>query len=463
MGCGAKCFLRNWVLWILIAVALAGLALAGFFALQPCEPTVVETIVEHTEMVTIETEIIVQSLGALDLVFVIDDSGSVDDTEWQLEMDGAAAFLSAMLNQYNGTEHLFRAAMIEFASDTFVTFPFAPNETAVDLLASIQTHTRTISGGTDTNEALDAARLHLDEWSTDGQFRFVVVISDGASSSATSSLEAAGLLQTDNTTVAGIMVGTDNANQRELFSMTSCTPADQSVVVDQATFEAGVNCTYFVPAESFDAIVTSANTIATTIEVPTTATVETVQEQIAETIEETEFTTTCVEPEYLGFLALLLPLIFYLLIMPLIHACRQKFCPPPPPAAADPAAKGSADGDKTGATEGKKWKTVQTGGYLWSMSGGGAALVEVNFGDKAPPSAPQAQLNEAALKRVKNRRVSNAVAEVYGGQAQVSVSQYVCCCCWMCLSEADKAELRGEAPPTKSVEMDKTKGKTTEV
>lgn len=398
-----KSFLRNWILWTLVLVGILGIILAIVFALQPCEEEFIYTMAD------------------IDLMLVIDVSGSVNDDEYVEQMNGTRAFLEGLWGMYTGDA--FRTGMIQFGSSSLIVYAL-PEYTVEEMIELVPTTPRAFYGGTNTHLALDMAREHMEVYSNASQFRIVIVVSDGASNQQALTMEASANIKKENTTVVGIMIGQNDVSTRELYSVTSCTSDDNTAVVPEGGMHS--NCTYFANARDFDQIEQNAANLAASIEVPMTE------------------DSICVYPEYFLYLLLLLPLLAYLFLAPLAHYLRMACCPPAPMSAGAVLLTGAGGGGAaSGMTQGAdgKWKSVNAGGYLWSMSGRGTGIVEVNFGDKAPPSAP------GAVVKNPTSRAAREVQIIYGGgETQLWLSRYLCCCFWCCLSAEDKAELDGGAP-----------------
>jgi hypothetical protein len=428
-SCCSRCcrtFIANWILWLLILVAIAGIVLAVLFALKPCKEELVTT----------------DLTAPMDVILMIDNSGSVNNDQFADQITGLKAFLTALSANYTG--ELFRGAALQFSSAgneeiTHGLMMCAPLETTTtantcdslltqndcdtssecewrDRLATelveVLDDTRLLIGGTDFVSAFQLAESHFNESTPQGTFKLGIIVSDGASSSPTDSIAASNELKDSNVTVVGLIVGT--TSPLELYTVTSCTDRPTTVIASED--EMNATCPFFAEVTDFATLSQQAADLASQIEFPVESTTSSI----------------CVSGEYFAFLALLLPLLLFCFGAPLWYCLKSKFCPGL--GSSEVKAAGGIAGAAAAGT-GSKWGTVQAGGYLWNMSERGG-VQHVNFGKGgAPPSAPQAELSPA-------QAAENFANYVYGGgKVTVRSSRYLCFCCWACLDDDDRDAL----------------------
>ncbi|XP_076454604.1 uncharacterized protein LOC143289502 [Babylonia areolata] len=150
----------------------------------------------------------------LDLVFILDSSGSVSVKDFERAKQFAAHVVDAM----NVSQDATRIADIVYGTDVHIHFDFN-NITAVK---SNLLNTTKFGGGTNTSGALDQARAILYD-STYGARENVkkvaVLVTDGMSNSFLDTKRAARLLKDQGTTVFAIGIG--NINRKELEAVAS--------------------------------------------------------------------------------------------------------------------------------------------------------------------------------------------------------------------------------------------------
>ncbi|XP_025101567.1 uncharacterized protein LOC112568475 [Pomacea canaliculata] len=123
-----------------------------------------------------------------DMVFVLDSSGSISDSNFDLSLDFAARVVEAM-----SIPEPLRVAALIYANSPVIEFNFSKEQTSPGVAAAIR-GIRRVTGGTATDKALDMARSSLLSNSSsarEGANRVVVLVTDGQSDNTNRTIQAA--------------------------------------------------------------------------------------------------------------------------------------------------------------------------------------------------------------------------------------------------------------------------------
>lgn len=164
-----------------------------------------------------------------DLVFVLDESKSVGDINFQLQNQFVAKFVEGFDIGINKTQ----VAVITFSTGVVVEFYLNAFHDKIHLLESIKNINYSHSGLTMTNRALNAVRndvLTEANGMRPDASPFVIVLTDGKSMSFGATLKEAKLLNDMNVTVFAIGISNE-VNEVELRRMAS-DPKDVIIVKD---------------------------------------------------------------------------------------------------------------------------------------------------------------------------------------------------------------------------------------
>ncbi|CAI9741734.1 Hypothetical predicted protein [Octopus vulgaris] len=151
----------------------------------------------------------------MDLVFVIDASGSVGTTNFDL----TKVFLDNVVSNLDisGTET--RVAVVRFSNDPHVMFGLDTHSTKTAVKSAINLITYD-GGGTNTTSALDLARTSVfTNTRTSVAAKVLVLVTDGKSSSETGTVAAAQRLKDDGVTI--FTIGVVNPRVSELTAAAS--------------------------------------------------------------------------------------------------------------------------------------------------------------------------------------------------------------------------------------------------
>jgi hypothetical protein len=173
--------------------------------------------------------------------------------------------------------------------------------------------------------------------------------------------------------MVGVMIGSDQTAQELMYEISSCEGIQQE------------DCINFVSADDFNEFAQDSKLLANSIAL-----------QVGST------TTTVCEPGLWWLcLLLLLPLLLVLLVpccvsqkKKVVKKRKKHDLENPPPAPVKPDEVGAPG---TNQKKRFKWDTVAADHYIWQF-GGGCAPMKVDYGDKAPPSAPK-DLSKGKIKR----------------------------------------------------------------
>lgn len=161
----------------------------------------------------------------VDLVFVMDDSGSVSEENFQTML----TFASDLLNSFKIGEKDTRVGLITFSSSARRIFNFD----AYSLRTQIQTaikETLYNAGGTNTADALQEARqmFVFNDAKRSNALSLAIVLTDGQSNSAVDTVDSANNLHNADVMVFCIGIGS-NLNENELRAIAS-NPDDKFLI-----------------------------------------------------------------------------------------------------------------------------------------------------------------------------------------------------------------------------------------
>jgi len=373
---GKNCLRRNWCWIVRIVLAIVGITIPLVMFLQPCE-----------DKLTVEYTYVKQPV---DLFLLLDGSGSMQG-DWETCIQAAKNLTQVFID--SDISDLWIGSG-EFDSYSYNTGPFTNDtELALSRIENLQPKW----GKTYYQRAL---KMYQTTWQTfdkkPNSFSLLVFVSDGAPTDSEKGVELARALR--NAThpngvgaeinIAGIFVGKDS-NSEYLKSTSNC---DQcSLYEDEGTdckpaWSSSKECPYFLTFSDFEEFNDKVKTIA-----------DELQDEIGN-VERIKEKVECVKTPWLGFLALLLPLLC-VLCMPLFvrkkrtYKRRVKKAPSvavkkPPPEIKGPAPPPPPPESMPGFKKPKfKWKIKANDHYLW---GGSAAPMRVDWGKKgATDSAPK--------------------------------------------------------------------------
>lgn len=164
-----------------------------------------------------------------DLVFVLDESGSVGDINFQLQNQFVAKLVEGFDIGINSTQ----VAVITFSSEVVVEFYLNAIHDKQQLLESIKHINYSHSGLTMTHRALNSVRndvFTVANGMRPDALHFVIVLTDGRSMSSRATLKEAKLLDEMNITVFAIGISKE-VNEVELRGLAS-NPKDVIIVKD---------------------------------------------------------------------------------------------------------------------------------------------------------------------------------------------------------------------------------------
>ena len=460
---------RNFWFLVWLFLALLGLILALAAYLEPCVP--------------ITTTIFVNFTAPSELMVVLDGSGSITEAGWPVEVNAAETFVNGFAKGSNGN---LSAGAVQFsgqrlgangqnsnpanavgsnAGAAVVEIPLQPNSTALfDSFEALETRARFRRGGTffapgliKAYEALANATAArggkassiVGRGADIEPFQAIIFLSDGENTDRTVNggfqgyaptdlsgtyafCEQHGL--TDKTTdpanprctteriadfvkeqgilVKGVFVGDSDAGAATLCGVSQCN-ATQCAAIDGQV--AGSGCRFFTEVADLAQLQTVANELA-----------DSLQSLVPSGSRVVGITTGCADARWFALLLLALPLLWYLLFLPIMKAwnrvldareewAAQEISIVTAQASQDASlAKPGPDkinvtmsmvvdqqpvahtmpvlvdnGDRPAMGKRYKWKIEAADRYLWAMGGAGNAPLRVNFGAEAPPSAPK--------------------------------------------------------------------------
>lgn len=205
----------------------------------------------------------------IDVMLVLDESGSVDSNELAQVAQAARALLESLDqadgvndNQLTGT----RVGVVKFSSSATLQVPLTSNYNAIYNAVG----QRILNGGTNIGAGLQVARNHLNSNGAPGSARAVVLFSDGVTSNAPFGTNEATLLKNAGTTVFTVAVpGANIAYMQSLatspthfFNVANFAALEEAfeAIAGQITFPAATNLNFSadVPA-GFTLVIGSAS------------------------------------------------------------------------------------------------------------------------------------------------------------------------------------------------------------
>jgi uncharacterized protein YegL len=196
------------------------------------------------------TERLVSVRAPLKVVFLLDASGSISDTQWEEEKNAAKAIGQAFVDVYASDADKVHIGVAQFASDAQLDLPITSDWSGVSTaLGGIPQQ----SGGTVFGGALNICQQQLNGYTQagDGAFDLCVLFTDGDSSEDPSTLPP--LLAAD-TKLMGIYVGNSATSAEKLWQLTSCSGGQPSAP-----------CPFFTSAEDFERLRSNAQQLAESI------------------------------------------------------------------------------------------------------------------------------------------------------------------------------------------------------
>jgi len=360
------CLRQNWCWVVRITLAIIGITVPLIMFLQPCRDELV---------ITYEIQ-----KAPLDLFLLLDGSNSMEN-DWDTCISAATSIIS-VFSQSDISE--LRIAAGQFGTDAAAIFNYTDD---TDYANSVLDNETLIYGLTYYEEGL---QLFLDMWnqqknSDPNEQCILVMISDGAPTENNNvdilyDEMADNIRNIYNVSIMGIMVssGGDGRGQEALQSVSSC---------DEVSSDELENCTWYTEFDDFETFESHSQEIANNL-------AETVVPVGVE-----RFDVMCVKAPWLGFLALLIPLLLVLIMPYCISLTRHVKLVRPKPVQTDfetidtssqvPAAPPTAvQPEKPEGSSKYKWKIKAADHYIWGGAGGSRPL-RVDWAGRAPPSAPK--------------------------------------------------------------------------
>merc|ERR1719242_2410934 len=316
------------------------------------------------ETITIEKQ-------PVDLVFMLDASGSIDEDSWDQEIEGTKKWIEVFQDDIPQLQ----ISIIPFSTEAFVYHELNDTSSVIDSLDNLDQDMQYTNYIAALDEFEEQIALHRQEDS----FICGVMISDGQPyvdiydpyDFIDWSVERAGELKDENFTIVGVIVQNVREGQT-LFDVSSC---------DDYRYWERDECENFFEAENWDLFTDNVKNISASI-----------VDQVGDVSR-----NNCEDAWSLIFLLLTLPLLILLILQFCFNKTRKivvktkKEKPKGDPLARERTVSQAAvvpDFPKPNMVKKKKYKwEVDTGHYLWNTSGGTAPM-KVDFGEKAPPSAP---------------------------------------------------------------------------
>ena len=497
LGCRVW-LLRNWFGILLLLFAVLGLVIALLLYIQPCKKKTVQTV---TEVVT-ETVEEVQKPADIMLLLDGSSSILPSQFEQLLGAAATLVRQLALnvtdmqVGVIQWSDSYTRNGITSNPDKMRLEAPLTNATAGVLSLLGPGLKNRQLHGGTAFAPPLRACREQLlGARGRPDAYKLCVLATDGGNSDRVAAVNVSTDMFRDGIHITGIFVGDDrNANlepaMMKLYAATDCAqigrkqdPAncgfddgqassfgDEGLFGDRVQFGFSgkfalcrANCSYYTAAADFGALQAKAARIADEITV-TVGRQRVVRRAVDEVVETNEVCTT--DEGYFTFLLFVIPFLAHVFWKPLEFALRQ-YCrrrgrckskkkrkkvrvrrqvmqPQPQPPSEAQAEDGGGGGGGGGGGDGggggqKRFKhqLKSSDRYLWS-SAGGTAPMKVDFGAKAPPSAPKVSAEAYEWVEVEEwedaegtEAWSNTFEAVFnGGDWQEWVSRRVCSCCW---------------------------------
>jgi len=391
-----KSWLRqNWCCALRIFFAVVGIAIPLYIIfLMPCEGNA-----------TYEKQ-------PVDLFVILDGSGSLDPTEWALTKDASARWIQEFERQIPQLQ----VGISQFSDETELHFPFSLNVSAA--LSTLEGIAQ-MDLGTNFQPALELFLTHFTEFRTPGSFSVLLFLSDGSPTDDSSALwNLVNDVKNTNTTLVGAMINGPLLAQDLMYRMSSC-----------EGYANRADCPNYVEATDFEEFSRDSQALA---------------ESVALQVGSVE-TKSC-EPG-LWWLSLLgvVPLLLLLFAGCCVSKKKTKKRVRKAPAGPDNDVEDPANPQKRIPKNKKKkaykWDIAAADNYLWNFAGG-ATRMSVDFGNKAPPSAPK-DWKKGRIKRGVNTWEEAdgwTYEEIEEDQtleewAEEKAAGFFSCCCCCCSSQ----------------------------
>jgi len=388
---------NNWCWTVRVCLAFIGLLVPLIMLTRPCK----EILAIRTIRSPIDVDIMIDGSGSMEWISSTNTADDPDLKRWKAALLASITMIEALEGQQAvGNISELHVGAAEWSSGQPAVDRLADlttNYTHVKLSIAARNDTGPQGGGTDMEEAIKSAQVEINDngFTNDSPKHLCFIVTDGdASSEAAARLEAANFKSSPQNFIAVFGVGgLSSTGLGILADVSSCT-APNGTLMDPLN-----ECVFYNTFNNFDQFAEDAGELARTI---ATAVGKPIN------IEE----SSCVSPEWLIFLLLLIPF-FAVLIFPYIKpmkkkqvrrisvapaAMRKPKAPPPVPASAmankapdkpptpPPIVAGPAKKKKDPRF---KWQIKAHDQYLWPGSGGATAPMKVDYAGKAPPSAPR--------------------------------------------------------------------------
>ena len=167
-------------------------------------------------------------IGEIDVIFVVDSSGSIDKADFELAKD----FVKDVVSLLDISPSTIRVGYVNFASSTVVEFDLTTYNNKNDVLNAISAVVQ-IGNGTDTDEGIDAMQKIFDNLGRPGVQHVGIVMTDGRANSNSKLTVAVNNAKQQGTRFVSIGVGT--AVSTAQLQLIASSPTDVYEVDDYAT------------------------------------------------------------------------------------------------------------------------------------------------------------------------------------------------------------------------------------
>jgi len=359
----------------------------------------------------------------VDMFVILDSSGSVSDAEWARSTESASQWVRVFHEQNPDN---MQVGVSQFSDITSLNSQFHPDVNVS--LAVLSDLGRNQVGGTAYVPALELFQASLDSHRVPGSFAMGLFISDGEpNESANEILSLVDELKADNVTMVGVMIGSSTSAASTMFRIASCEQYDMET------------CPNFISLDNFEEFQEDSAALANSVALQVGLTEE----------------VSCEPGLWWLSLLLLLPLLLVLCVPCCVNKKKKKLKRkykkpdvenprPAPPAVPDQPKRVPTNAKK----QKYKWEVKNADAYLWNL-GGGTAPMAVDYGEKAPPSAPK-DLSQGKFKRkcevweeadgfCYEYEVEDLTLEEWAEEALEDVAKNglsgllaACCCCCCC-------------------------------
>lgn len=451
-----KSWLRqHWCIFVYITLAFFGIFLPLYVNyIHSCDervnlaPVVTYEDVSYTVTNVTVTQVVTETKQPVDLQMIMDASGSMTDEDWTNSLLAAQEWVKTFHAQIPSLQ----VGISQFASSASDTFILGDAQTALDMLPTLP---RVEVGATDFKQPLKLFENSLSQNRQNGSLPICVLISDGQPTTrnymnVVQRLKEAGVI------FVGVLVMpfVFNEAQEAMFEVATCDGYAMST------------CPNYVLAQNFQELKDEANQLASEVasEVETNLEVQNVTTVRNETAIKSVENLSYVEQKSCdpGLWWLTNLLILPLLILLFLQFCRgkkkqkkvkrtRKIKPvadveAPPMKPETPTEQPELKTRKVKKSK-YKWDVPATDHYLWNFSGG-ATPMRVDYGSKAPPSAPK-DLRLGKVKRAcenweegeeyyeyevveEEQTLEEWAEEILDKATKSSNWCCLCCCCCKC-------------------------------